>query len=498
MLQTTWIALVLGFWSSLYLLDVFLKSKKSVARPYLSFLDKTGLTISACQVRWYTCIFNRVFLRVGQWKPHFLRIWFTLGIIFSLLAMVASIFLLSLLVVNTLRQAPVEHQVLTPVMPGVNLPTNQISYYMLTLLVCGILHEVGHAVAAVREQVRINGFGLFLLLLYPGAFVDLSTEHLQAVSPLRQLRIYCAGVWHNLVIAVLAALVLLALPGMLVPFYSLGASVVVTDVVPNSAVSGARGLKIGETVTRINDCHIKSISDWSACLSASMQEKWTGHCLPLDLIKELDASPFNTLANKSHSQWEVIDCCNSTSPTHLCFMYHTKKSAETLIFNITKYACLPARPATDRPMCRLQSDCYVPKIDAACVYPAVDNETKLLRVFHGQRPPLLFLGHPLDLYYSVSLSNYVPKISIIPLNLPYVIETFCKYIISLSGALVILNVIPCYALDGQYIFHAFVELALRPAVPDPEIRSLIFSLVILFGTLLLLINVVLAMWTLLF
>ena len=25
MLQTTWIALVLGFWSSLYLLDVFLK-----------------------------------------------------------------------------------------------------------------------------------------------------------------------------------------------------------------------------------------------------------------------------------------------------------------------------------------------------------------------------------------------------------------------------------------------------------------------------------------
>ena len=35
-------------------------------------------------------------------------------------------------------------------MPGVNLPTSQISYYLLTLLVCGILHEVGHAVAAVR------------------------------------------------------------------------------------------------------------------------------------------------------------------------------------------------------------------------------------------------------------------------------------------------------------------------------------------------------------
>ncbi|XP_005109480.1 membrane-bound transcription factor site-2 protease [Aplysia californica] len=492
MVQTTWIALVLGFWSSLYLLDVFLKqSKKAIARRYLSFLDKSGLSVSVCQLRWYSPIFNRVFLRLGQWRPRFLRTWFTLGVIFSLLSMLVSIFILSLLVINTVRQSPVEHQVLTPVMPGVNLPTSQISYYMLTLLVCGILHEMGHAIAAVREQVRVNGFGLFLLLLYPGAFVDLSTEHLQAVSPLRQLRIYCAGVWHNLVIAVAAAVVLVLLPGFLMPFYSTGISVVVTGVVSNSAVSGPRGLKVGETVTRINDCHIKSIADWSSCVSASMREKWNGHCLPVALIKELDTSP-RSMINRSQNQnpWEVIDCCNSTSPTHLCFMYHTKKNADT------NYACLPARTATDRPMCRLQSDCYVPKMEAACVYPAVDNETRLLRIFHGQRPPLLFLGHPLDLYYSVSLSNYVPKISFIPVNLPFVIETFCKYIISLSGALVILNVVPCYALDGQYICRAFLELVLRPTVPDPEIRNFVYSLVVLFGTILLIINVIFAMWTL--
>ena len=35
-------------------------------------------------------------------------------------------------------------------MPGVNLPASQVSYYLLTLLVCGILHEIGHAIAAVR------------------------------------------------------------------------------------------------------------------------------------------------------------------------------------------------------------------------------------------------------------------------------------------------------------------------------------------------------------
>jgi S2P endopeptidase len=64
------------------------------------------------------------------------------------------------------------------------------------------------------------------------------------------------------------------------------------------------------------------------------------------------------------------------------------------------FACLPARTTTDRPMCKLQSDCYLPGVEVACVYPAVDNETKLLRIHHGRRPPLIFLGHPLDLYYS--------------------------------------------------------------------------------------------------
>ena len=30
-----------------------------------------------------------------------------------------------------------------------------------------------------REQVRVNGFGLFVMAIYPGAFVDLYTDHLQ-------------------------------------------------------------------------------------------------------------------------------------------------------------------------------------------------------------------------------------------------------------------------------------------------------------------------------
>ena len=78
--------------------------------------------------------------------------------------------------------------------------------------------------------MRVNGFGLFILALYPGAFVDLYSEHLQVISPIRQLRVYCAGVWHNFVIVVAAILALLILPFLLAPFYKTGDSVVITSV----------------------------------------------------------------------------------------------------------------------------------------------------------------------------------------------------------------------------------------------------------------------------
>lgn len=194
-------------------------------------------------------------------------------------------------------------------MPGVNLPSNQIGYYLLTLFTCGVLHEAGHAVAAVREQVRVNGFGVFIFILYPGAFVDLYTEHLQVISPLRQLRIYCAGVWHNFVIVVVAIFYLLCLPWFLLPFYSVGSGVIVTSVLEvilpktffffiafdeyllqNSAVSGPRGLSNGDCITNVGQCRVNHVNDWIRCISSSMVAPSDGYCMALDLIQQQDVS----------------------------------------------------------------------------------------------------------------------------------------------------------------------------------------------------------------
>ena len=47
----------------------------------------------------------------------------------------------------------------------------------------------------------MNYAGVFSYILYPGAFVDLP-EHTVLLPPMNQLRVICAGVWHNAVLYV--------------------------------------------------------------------------------------------------------------------------------------------------------------------------------------------------------------------------------------------------------------------------------------------------------
>ncbi|KAI8372667.1 hypothetical protein EDC96DRAFT_438569 [Choanephora cucurbitarum] len=81
---------------------------------------------------------------------------------------------------------------------------SHIGYYLIALAVCGIFHEAGHAIAAYSQGIAIQSSGMFILYLYPGAFVNISDQSLQSLSPFRQLKIMCAGVWHNLVLYLFA------------------------------------------------------------------------------------------------------------------------------------------------------------------------------------------------------------------------------------------------------------------------------------------------------
>uniref|UniRef100_A0AAZ3SE23 Membrane-bound transcription factor site-2 protease n=1 Tax=Oncorhynchus tshawytscha TaxID=74940 RepID=A0AAZ3SE23_ONCTS len=303
-----------------FVLHCFLS--ESYGHCYEMWLGSKGLSLSPFHIRWQTSLFNRLFSRCARINPHALYLWFTSGLVFGLVSMCGSVVLLIRTLQQTVHQMTSDHpqganqQTLQVVVPGINLPVSQLAYFFSALLVSGVIHELGHAVAAIREQVRVNGFGVFVFVVYPGAFVDLFTTHLNLISPAQQLRIFCAGVWHNFVLCVAALCFLFLLPVFLFPVYYTGAGALVTEVVQGSPADGPRGLSIGDMVTGLEDCDVRTVEDWNSCLTIHTHTPQTGYCVPTHTLQPSWAH------GRVYRRLDTsIECCSNNSLTDLCFSY---------------------------------------------------------------------------------------------------------------------------------------------------------------------------------
>ncbi|XP_029104551.1 membrane-bound transcription factor site-2 protease isoform X4 [Scleropages formosus] len=481
---------VLGAWCALYLADTALKSSSSMKSSYESWLSSSGLSLSPFHVRWQTGLFNHLFAKCARLNPTFLYLWFTAGMVFGVVAMFGSVVLLSRTLMQTLAQMMSEspagtgQQALQVVVPGVNLPVSQLTYFFVAILLSGIIHEFGHGVAALREQVRLNGFGMFLFVIYPGAFVDLFTTHLQLISPVQQLRIFCAGVWHNFVLCVAALTLLMLLPLLLFPLYATGTGALVTEVVQGSPASGSRGLFVGDLVTRLEDCSVHTVEDWHSCIRRLSLASQTGYCVRTSSLH------LSWAAGRAYRRLDgTMECCNNSSLTDLCFSYRNNDLEGRM------YACLPARKTMEASRtCRSNADCQTDLRPGLCVVPSLENQTRLIRVRHPPQPDMLFVGYPPHLEHSVSLTNFVPRFGFLHLDMPGAIDTFCKYVVSLSGALAVVNAVPCFALDGQWMLTSFLEAALTSLVVEKSNRELLGFFILLGGSALLAANVALGLW----
>ena len=444
------------------------------------------MSLTFAHVRCYTTKFNHLFHKAGTWSKHFSRAWFTVGALSGVALMLSSVPVL----VFTLFQSVSTYDdqdarpVLTPVMPGVNLPWRDLSYYIVTLVVCGVFHEAGHAVAASLEQVRVNGFGIFVLFLYPGAFVDLHSDHLAVISPKRQLRIYCAGVWHNFILVIISLVILWGLPLLLAPFYTTGIGAHVTSVERDTVLTDK--LRNGELITKMNWCPVHGTADWYQCIEELANGNQPGYCLFAELL-ERERGFFHNQTTLSEDGGR--DCCDKDTLSDLCFeVHHTKKGRSR------RYHCLTARMVSARETCVHSRDC-TGVLDFACAVPAVSSDTRLVRISHSDGPDVLFLGDPRSLSYALTTSSYLPNGSLPPPWLPNLLQTLLTYMISFSSALALLNMVPAYYLDGQWTFTALVELCFENVLQE-KTRRLICSVVLVVGSLLLAVNIALAIWTL--
>nr|SVE75835.1 EOG090X08FA [Daphnia hispanica] len=459
----------------IYCLDRYLKANSS--QRYMNFLTMIPVQIDFMSLRWTTSLFNK---KITSWTARRIKMlswWYSLGTIITVLLCIPSLILLASTAVvsfENMRQHKNEEAILQPVVPGVNLPSSDLPYYLITLLVCTVFHEIGHAVAAASEQIPLVSFGLIVWLVVPAAFVELPTKEVNSLSPREQLKIYCAGVWHNIILSVVAFVIITFLPILLMPLFQSGVGVSVLNL-DTYSVGGYHDFQIGDRLTDVNGCHVTERVSWERCLTAISHASSSGFCVSNAYLSSFAAS-------------DQLDCCNNSklSQSHLCF--HSSYNS----ISRNQY-CLRAREVSEASAawCSNHEDCF---LNQSCLkplfYSELVNETdnlSLILIKRKNAASILFVGHPDEIYRSVSVSNYVPRTFIGPKYVD-VIYHLMWYMFSFSAGLAVLNVVPCIYMDGQYITGALTEIVFQSrgsATMKRQVqRAFIFS-----GTSLLIVNI---------
>nr|XP_039248616.1 membrane-bound transcription factor site-2 protease-like isoform X2 [Styela clava] len=482
MSPSTFVAILLGVWSTFHLAHNFLLNSSTFGHHVSSFLINYNVSISLFHIRWFTAGWNRFFIKIGRMCTSKLKLWFDAGVFLAVLTMfVGTILLCHTLYVTILQiffkpEKPVpDQQVLSVIVPGINMPIHDIWYLLSSIFLSGILHEFGHAIAAARED-------------------DMSRK-----SPLCQLRVYCAGVWHNFVICVAACGLIVLLPGLLFPFYtSKPDGVLVTHQMPESPLQGSMGLRAGDHVLMIDSCKISNKTDWFQCINKTKKSAQWGSCVSKKKIDSVSSHTVFTVNNPniqsstSHRHY-WMDCCDIHAPqTHLCYKYTTIQS------NNTMYACLPGRVMISTlEDCVSTKDCHTNKDedqdDIVCAKAHTEPGVKFIRITTLRqgldKHNVLYIGDPADIVRSVTVSDLFPRYTLIPPKLPSIILRFLQYMFSMSGALALLNIVPCYALDGQWAFRAFLNYFASDEKLSQVKKEMICQLVLLAGTSLLAANI---------
>jgi len=307
---STGIAISLLVWGIFHLMFNFLE--QTYGNTIKHFLWRNGIEISTLHISIFSKKFNRFLHSLSKFN---VRVWFSTGVFVSIVLMIGSVITLVYnlwtIYKNITQSKQFQHsdeQVLQVVIPGVNMPFSTSGFLFISIIISAFFHEIGHGIAAIKENVYVEGLGFFIFYCFPGAYVNMDKcDHLH---PIKRLRIYCGGVWHNLVLSSFTYLLILVVPQLIWPFYNHQTdSVIVQYQNQGSPFENERGLITGDILKKIDDCELKGISDWYYCINQTNFKSQLGSCIDRSSI----------IDSENHKNEK--NCCSDYPSKFICYSY---------------------------------------------------------------------------------------------------------------------------------------------------------------------------------
>lgn len=464
-------------------------SQSCMHYPYDAFLRGTGLTVKLFRLQWYTTALNRPIIKWAHNYPKIFAFSFDIGVFVAifLLPLACILHFATIFLADVQQQSAEKHdEGVSILLPGVNLPLNEIWYYIGALAVCSFVHEMGHGIAAVLEDVQVTGFGYYIMFVFPMAYADISTEQLNALKIWKKLRILCAGIWHNVALSLIAYVLFSSLSVIFMPLYSTNMAVIVTDINRDSPVYGTRGLDVGNVVTKINNCKVTNIDSWYDCLLDTIKQH-PAYCITTDFVRNNDES-----IPLFHTNDGLTECCDKRNVKNVCFEYVSDSSGG--ILELQPFMCLNVRNVVQHSNGYCEQK-FICSDEHFCLKPMLNNATTIMQLARYGKPDVMYIGHPADISRTVRVSEYIPKMKLFSATIPDAVSMFLKYIVVFSFGLAFVNIIPCFAFDGQHITSSIVVHCLAPFVPERNKRDVIAFVVTCVGSAFFGFFVVKIIWT---
>jgi membrane-associated protease RseP (regulator of RpoE activity) len=202
--------------------------------------------------------FNKWLHKIAMKFPRFWKFVWNVGIFVSFGFIIYAIYFFITNLIDLITAPSIEN-VISPLIPGVNIDFPMFSYLILPLLLIITIHEFSHAMAAEIDGIEVKstgvmGAGVFFVIAF-GAFVEIDefAVNSKKVSIWTRLRIACAGTFSNAIQAGIGILLIMNFAAVISPFY--GPEAFQVDYTLTSAEGGYNDGNIftGDKVLGIND-----------------------------------------------------------------------------------------------------------------------------------------------------------------------------------------------------------------------------------------------------